>query len=169
MKICSKCKESKEELFFFRQKRTRDKLHCYCKSCSIKGNLEWRKNNRKRNSENQRKWNQSNREKIMLSSAKSRAKRKGLDFNITIEDIVIPIICPILGITIDKTIQGSKYNAPALDRIDNTKGYIKGNVAIISHRANTLKSNLTIDTIQRIMTYMNQRSNYEQNSKKPQG
>jgi len=88
----------------------------------------------------------SNPEKIIHQHAKERAKKKGLAFNIEESDIDIPIICPILGIPIYKIGSEDKPSGPcansaSLDRIDNTKGYVKGNVAIISHKANTMKHN----------------------------
>jgi hypothetical protein len=80
--------------------------------------------------------------------AKRRAKEKGLEFNIDNTDIDIPILCPILGIPIVKIYTkgkstGPTSNSPSLDRIDNSKGYIKGNVRVISHKANTMKHNAT--------------------------
>ena len=87
-------------------------------------------------------------DRFLLSRAKSRAKKKGLEFNIDITDIDVPIICPILGIPIIKeykkgTKGGPSPNSPSLDRIDNSKGYVKGNVRVISHKANTMKHNAT--------------------------
>lgn len=85
-------------------------------------------------------------ERVICSMAKRRAKEKGLEFNIDNTDIDIPILCPILGIPIVKIYTkgkstGPTSNSPSLDRIDNTKGYIKGNVRVISHKANTMKHN----------------------------
>jgi hypothetical protein len=78
----------------------------------------------------------------MLGAARDRAKRFGLDFNITVEDIHVPEFCPLLGIplTIADGKRHVKFNSPRLDRIDPTKGYVKGNVWVISHRANTMKN-----------------------------
>lgn len=79
----------------------------------------------------------------MLNAAKSRAKRKGLDFNITQEDIIIPMYCPLLDIKLILGTKGDYEATPSLDRIDNTKGYIKDNVAVISKRANSMKNSST--------------------------
>jgi hypothetical protein len=98
---------------------------------------------------------QSNRPKeIMISHAKSRATKKGLDFNITIDDIEIPKVCPVLGIPLVKGNGKRNDNSPSLDRIDNSKGYVKGNVMVISHRANLIKNSASIHEIELILEYM---------------
>lgn len=81
----------------------------------------------------------------MLMRAKNRARIKKLEFNIDIKDIQIPKYCPILGSELQCTTgrSGGQKNSPALDRIDCSKGYIKGNVRVISHLANMMKSYAT--------------------------
>lgn len=82
----------------------------------------------------------------LFRSAKNRAKAKNLEFDISIEDVNIPDNCPILGIPIISGVgtgQGGNMDSPSLDRIDNTKGYIKGNVQVISHKANSMKFTAT--------------------------
>jgi hypothetical protein len=84
-----------------------------------------------------------NPEAYLCTIAKHRAKKKGLDFNITKGDFKVPPFCPILGIPLEFHFDGSnggKPNSPSLDRIDNSKGYVKGNVQVISLLANTMKS-----------------------------
>lgn len=86
----------------------------------------------------------------MLDRSKSRAKRKGFEHNITIDDISIPEVCPLLGIPLFMGKNGVCPNSPTLDRIDSTKGYIKGNVWVISYKANTIKSNATLEELETI-------------------
>ena len=93
-------------------------------------------------------WRLKNPHKVLLNNAKQRATKRGLEFNINDEDVIVPITCPILGIPISKNIcihirSGPHSGSPSLDRIDNTKGYIKGNIQVISHQANTMKANAT--------------------------
>ena len=78
----------------------------------------------------------------MYRRAKSRAAQSGLEFNLNKEDIQIPTHCPVLGIPLStyKGTSGGRDNSPALDRVDNNKGYIKGNILVISHLANMMKS-----------------------------
>lgn len=80
-------------------------------------------------------------EKRMLARAKARARERGHEFDLELSDIHIPTHCPVLGIALvaHKGRSGGNPNSPALDRIDNNKGYVKGNVMVISHRANMMK------------------------------
>lgn len=88
------------------------------------------------------KYRKENPLKYLLSHARRRAKRKGQAFNIELSDLSLPKTCPLLGIPLDSYHPEQKYH-PSIDRIDSTKGYIKGNVIVISHRANMLKNNAT--------------------------
>lgn len=93
-----------------------------------------------------------NPEKVILWRAKARAKKFGITFDISIEDIVIPTHCPVLLIPL--SFEGSRSSSPSLDRIVNSLGYIQGNVRVISNRANRLKSNLTYEEVERLLKYM---------------
>lgn len=90
----------------------------------------------------------------MLADAKKRSKIKGLEYDLEKEDIVVPDICPVLGIPLFVGEGSRTHNSPSLDRIDNTKGYTKNNVAVISLRANTLKNDATLEELQLIVKYM---------------
>lgn len=91
--------------------------------------------------------------KKMLNQAKARAKRNNINFNITIDDINIPDICPVLGLTMKQQTGRAKDNSPTLDRIDSTKGYVKGNVVVVSWKANRIKSNATVAELKLITEY----------------
>lgn len=91
--------------------------------------------------------------KRMLSGAKQRAKTKGLTFNLTLEDIIIPVYCPILGMPL-YTSELDSDCSPSIDRIDNSGGYTKDNVQIISTRANRIKSDSSIEELQRLLNYL---------------
>jgi hypothetical protein len=86
----------------------------------------------------------------MLDRSKSRAKKKGFEHNITLDDINIPEFCPLLGIPLFAGQNSVCPNSPTLDRIDSAKGYVKGNVWVISYKANTIKSNATIEELEAI-------------------
>lgn len=97
--------------------------------------------------------NMKNKRYAMWCSAKKRAKLKGLEFDIELEDIPkIPKYCPILGIEIKPNTTNSPLDSsPSLDRIDNLKGYVKGNVRIISNRANRIKADATVEELKKIL------------------
>lgn len=91
----------------------------------------------------------------MLSAAKKRAKNKSLPFNITVDDIYIPEICPILEIPLEVSKTGKpSANSPSLDRIIPSLGYVKGNIMVISHRANTMKLDASIEELIKFSEYM---------------
>lgn len=91
----------------------------------------------------------------MVANAKIRAAKKGLEFDLSVEDIVVPDMCPVLGIKLlSNRGRQNRDSAPTLDRIDNNKGYTKGNVRVISYRANTLKTNSTIEELEKVLADM---------------
>jgi hypothetical protein len=75
----------------------------------------------------------------LFRHARKRAFVKGLEFNIEPKDIHIPKKCPILKVPL---ICSTRYS-PSIDRIYPDKGYIKGNIAVISTLANSMKANAT--------------------------
>lgn len=100
-------------------------------------------------------WNRSHPINAMISRAKTRAGRKGLEFDITLDDIIIPATCPVLGIPLKLTGEGKREDhSPSLDRIDSSKGYTKDNVVVISWRANRIKNDATAQELQLIVQYI---------------
>lgn len=91
--------------------------------------------------------------KIMLMNSKERAKRNGIEFSLTEEDIQIPEKCPVLGIPLFRCKKNNWNNSPSIDRIDNTEGYVKENIVIVSRRANILKRDATIDELEKIADF----------------
>jgi hypothetical protein len=87
----------------------------------------------------------------LLSSAKNRARKYALAFNLVISDITVPTICPVLGIPLDFS---TKDNVPTLDRVVPSHGYVRDNVCVISWRANRLKLNATLSELRKLVTYV---------------
>lgn len=95
--------------------------------------------------------------KRMLSGAKQRAKDKGLLFDIHYEDIQIPNLCPVLKIPMVPSVDGSMTdNSPSLDRRIPYLGYTRGNVTVISMRANRIKSDATSSELNLVSSYVKQ-------------
>ena len=106
---------------------------------------------RAKNSEKRRSielsWCVRNPEHYLWTNARKRAAKHGIPFSISPADIVIPKVCPWLGVTLDPPRSGRRSNSPSIDRIDNSKGYEPGNVEVISSRANCLKSDCSLQEL----------------------
>ncbi|MDP9904736.1 hypothetical protein [Arthrobacter bambusae] len=85
--------------------------------------------------------------RVILGRARQRAKMRGIEFSITLADIKIPKTCPVLGMPLERNTGEGKAaeNSPSLDRTDPTKGYVPGNVQVISYKANCMKNNASIE------------------------
>ena len=155
MKECSTCKTLKNLDEFNRDKRAKDNKRAECKLCHRVNSRKHRENNLDRASENWYKWKKENPKKYILWRAKQQARLKGRDFDLKEEDIHLPKECPILGIELkylDATLNDPQ--AASLDRLDSSKGYVKGNVNIVSFRANTLKGGATIEELRAVIEWM---------------
>lgn len=135
-------------------------------------NRAWRKNNPEKNRANNlrgnkrklelhpekykelnrkysKEWARNHPEERLHAAARQRANRNNIPFDIERSDIVIPACCPLLGLPLQKSGSGKvAYNSPSLDRIRNEHGYVRGNIWVISHRANSLKSNATLEELE---------------------
>jgi hypothetical protein len=92
--------------------------------------------------------------KRMLAGAKGRAKELGLPFDLTIADIAIPDVCPALGCRITCVGKRTTASSASLDRIVPDCGYVRGNVSVISLRANRLKGNATLQELESLTAYV---------------
>jgi hypothetical protein len=115
----------------------------------------YRKRNKAKLAVSRRNWDTNNPEKAMLQRARGRARSMGLSFDLTLDDVVIPETCPVLGIPLIRSVH--QDNRPSLDRVENELGYVKGNVNVISYLANRIKNNATIEQLKKVVAY------YEQN------
>ena len=106
-------------------------------------------------------------EYAMWSSAKHRAKVKNVPFSIEPSDIKIPEFCPVFGTKIEygrcKVKGKTRANAASLDRIIPELGYVKGNVRVISYRANTMKSNASLEDIKKLAAWLEGELNVSRN------
>ena len=139
--VCTSCKETlaQNKFSYVVKNDPTQGIRRLCKTCSRKKadkEIERRKNNWKYKPALH-----------MLNNSKQRAKGRNMEHTLILEDIIIPDICPILGIKLEVGDRKNHYNAPSIDRIDNTKGYTKDNIMIISAKANMLKKDATIEEL----------------------
>lgn len=138
---CACCGKEKPKEDFYPSKQNKRGYGSYCKVCHYtKSNQS---PNRKQNANTyyaRRK--AENPQLFMWKQAKHRAKYdyKNMDFTIEVEDIVLPEVCPYLGVGF---IPLDKDYGYSLDRIDSSKGYVKENIRVISYKANRMKSDAT--------------------------
>lgn len=87
-------------------------------------------------------------QKGLWTSAKHNAKKANLPFNLDVEDIVIPAVCPYLGIALTKLYgHGHLDTNASVDKIVPELGYVKGNIKIISRKANRMKNNASLEEL----------------------
>lgn len=133
-KLCGTCKQTKVASDYYPNRGLLDGLQHSCKVCdAVRGKRSINKLP-----------TVVRKIRGMLSNCRGRdtAKRLGFDLDEPwlIEQFAGLTHCPILGMPIrwDRVALG--YDSPSLDRYDNSKGYTKDNVWIISRKANTMKN-----------------------------
>jgi hypothetical protein len=97
-----------------------------------------------------REWERTHPVARMLQKAKERAKEKGIPFSLSVLDVHVPTHCPLLGIKLKRGRGKRTDNSPSLDRIVPTEGYVKGNVWVISWRANRIKNDASLAELRRM-------------------
>lgn len=87
--------------------------------------------------------------------AKQRAKRYGLAFDLKPSDIPVGTHCPVLGIAFKRGVNGTPIDtSPTIDRVDNSKGYVKGNVVVICYLANRIKSSANAEQLGKVHRWL---------------
>ncbi len=140
------------------QTRARNAIRCPAIECQRERTRSSRARERLLdiNADNQRvrDWRSKNRRSILLVSARQRAKRKKIPCTLTLADIPVPTHCPVLGLRLEFGVGHHCDASPSLDRIRADEGYVPGNIAIVSWRANRLKSDATIAELEAVVAYM---------------
>lgn len=168
---CSACNQEKSGFYFPFTKHSYTTIYSWCKECLSSHRKEEgvydsivieRKEKRHRDKAFSEKLKNAaiirhhkDPRKRMLWQARKRALSRGIEFNITIEDLSVPEICPILGIPIKCGTKGNYSNTPSLDRKDNNRGYVVGNVQVISMKANTMKNDATAEQLIAFANWIN--------------
>lgn len=91
-----------------------------------------------------------------LGGARTRTKGKDVPFNLTNEYLFdrLPTHCPVLGVEFVWIGAGTNWASPSIDRIKPELGYVEGNVAVISRRANMIKSDATLEEVSKVLEWM---------------
>jgi hypothetical protein len=145
-RTCTQCAETKQPELFAKNARGRDGLSTVCKNCVrvlyyLPNREKYMRKARERRATDEgkareRQWQRQRRVANplvrMLADARRRADRKGWQFDLTESDVSIPAVCPV----------------------DSAKGYVRGNVLVISWRANRIKSDATLAELQAITRWL---------------
>lgn len=169
-RLCPGCNQEKPHSLFNRKRKS---VSYWCKVCSGEYGKQYYLANFEKSQEYSKIYYQENKEtiinqslvryirikrsfpeKVMFKAARDRAKRKGIDFSIAVSDIIMPTHCPILGLALKPNYEHPEDDSPSLDRVDSSRGYVPGNVAVISHRANAIKGNGTAEEHEQIAKWI---------------
>lgn len=105
-----------------------------------------------------RKWGQKDATDLYQAQrAKFRQKKantKGIPWDLDFGDIYWPTHCPILGMELDYHSAYRAENSPSFDQVDPGKGYTKGNVQILSWRANRIKNDGSAEEHRKIAEWL---------------
>jgi hypothetical protein len=185
-KICSSCHDSKSLIEFSLFTAAKDGHQAYCKKCATDNLKIWQQKNLEKRQQYQKQYQAdhkefyyqqgvlyrethvekilevrrsyaaANPERCMLYDAKKRARKRNVPLTIKHTDIVIPEFCPILGIKLERNLNGGKPldSSPALDAIIPDKGYTPENIAVISHRANRIKTDASLEELEKVIEWL---------------
>lgn len=89
----------------------------------------------------------------MFARMKFRAAKLNVPFDIESADIPLVTHCPVFGFELKAGDGFATLNSPSLDRIIPELGYVKGNIIVISHKANMIKSSATPDEVMQVAEF----------------
>ena len=151
------------------RKRSRKYYHAHSDVCKTRGR-EWKKQNPESGRTNRALYVKKHPDRVKATKAKCysevpidtalwraarcRAKRNNIPFSIDMEDVIVPLICPVFGITLMRGSGKQVAESPTLDRVEASLGYVKGNVRVISWKANRLKSDASLEDLESLVIYL---------------
>ena len=133
MKVCTKCEIVKARSKFNRGRND-------CRSCQKKAYLKWKEN-------------PHNVVRTLVNGARARSRKSGIPFDLSADDLVLPERCPVLNIPIQPG-EATTPNSPSIDRLNPELGYVRGNVVIVSHLANRIKTDATPPQIRAVADWL---------------
>jgi hypothetical protein len=144
--VCRVCNVSKSVDQYYKNSNTKSGYDGRCKGCE---------------SERRKRSYHENFERETYNRLKNRSRQRGITFDLELEDIPkLPKYCPILGVELVINWGGKAQsdNSPTLDKIIPEKGYVKGNIDWLSSKANNLKADNTIETLEKVLRYLRGRT-----------
>lgn len=139
LKLCKVCLEEKELTLFHKSHNNKYGVNHLCKPCRAKQQAEKYKQN----------WF-----RFQVTLKRAECKKKNIQFNLN-EDYLKLIwtnTCPVFKVSFDLSGKRGSYS-PTLDRINPRAGYVKGNVAYISFRANRIKYDASIQELKDLVDW----------------
>lgn len=96
--------------------------------------------------------------RLKFRNKERTAKSQGIPFTLEFHEIEWPTYCPALGCLLNYCAEKREENSPSFDRIDPSQGYVKGNVQIVSWRANRIKNDATPEELRKIADYLDKKA-----------
>lgn len=153
MKRCSSCRRDLEDSSFTKNRSMSDGLARTCRECHSA--YVRRPEVAARMRTYAVRYRDDRPRERLLSACRDRAKKKGWSFNLTLDDIIIPERCPVLGIPLRlyRERRRAAPDIPSVDRIDPGQGYVKGNIIVVSWRANNLRRDATPEELRTVADF----------------
>ncbi len=149
MKTCTNCNETKPPELFSACRKNPDGKQYHCKACNAAAHREYVDANpgcEARYQEARREgarllanlgdWDKYAR--LRLAAMRKRAQKRGIDFELKPEDIV-PLYeagCALTGYQFSNLAKDRSPLSPSIDRIDSSKGYVRGNIRAVCYALN---------------------------------
>lgn len=158
MKKCRNCSKRKRLVNFQRDNRCPTGHTNLCKNCASVAANAWHHRNREHHNRKMRTWWKKNKAahpaRHLWVLAKRREAANGRAFDITPGDIHIPEYCPVFGSKLEFGNKTYSPNAASLDAIIPELGHVRGNIAVISHRANTIKNDASVEELLKVAKWL---------------
>lgn len=173
LKRCSgDCKRSLAKALFSGNRAIKDGLSTVCKACAklwVQNKMATPEARAARTVYDRNRKARIDPARRLYSLVKSRAKVEGIPFDLDLADIDVPTHCPVLGIPLVRGGRVTNEGNPSVDRLVPGKGYVKGNVWVISLRANKLKNDATPAELRRIADAVEARMRHSSLPSSPDG
>lgn len=162
-KICNSCGQEKPLSAFNKNRALSDGYKSRCRECDAASfqekyaNPEWRAHHNHKTKQWRVRLKDANPTRLWasdaLANAKMRAKRSGVPCSINLLDVMGAVVdtCPLLGLPLIYATGRIHDNSPTLDRKIGDRGYTKDNIGVVSHRANRLKSDASVEELQTLL------------------